>query len=366
MPDAAPAVRLVTLGTLAIDAAQFGVHPVWLAAGRLAAATAIDTLTVVRLEPGLPVVASTPFPGGMRLPDSPFDPYELDFDRIGIHGAALRPDGAAFAIGGVTEDHDRVVSVFTIEGEVIASVAAVDASRFGISEDFMVCPIALAWGGGGESLLMACSIENEHHVLELDVADGLAVTGLVNLGGDFPEPAVVVALAHPTEPAAIFQIACGQDGVWLRAVRRSEDGLARIPTAADEDVSNTALFGFTPDRGDGAALCTGEGMYHRGVSSSLCTRAWPDLEPGANAELGGFCHDGVVLGERVAAVVADDTLPYDRWPRPEQRLVMLRACDGAALGEAPFPVGHELVAGSDDCIVTREGDRLTVWRVEIG
>lgn len=363
MADSAPAARLVTLGTLAIDAGQFGAHPVWLAAGRLATATAIDTLTVVTLAPGLPVVASTPFPGGMRLPESPFDPYELDFDRIGIHGAALRPDGGAFAIGGVTEDHDRVVSVFTIEGEVLASVAAVDASRFGIPEDFMVCPIALAWG---ESLLMVCSIENEHHVLELDAADGLAVTGLVNLGGDFPEPAVVVALAHPTEPAAIFQIACGQDGVWLRSVGRGEDGLARIPTAADGDASNTALFGFTPDRGDGAALCTGEGMYHREVSSSLCTRAWPGLEPGATADLGGFCHGGVVLGERVAVVVADDTLPYDRWPRPEQRLVVLRASDGAMLGEAPFPVGHVLVAGADDCIVTREGDRLTVWRVELG
>ncbi len=43
-----------------------------------------------------------------------------------------------------------------------------------------------------------------------------------------------------------------------------------------------------------------------------------------------------------------------------------RSSDGAALGQAAFPVGHVLVAGADDCIVTREGDRLRAWRVEIG
>jgi hypothetical protein len=336
--------RLDELGTLEIDAAQLHQDPVWLAAGRLATTTAADTLTVVSLAPGLPVVASTPFPKQMRLPTDPWNNFDLNYDRVGIHGAALRPDGEAFAIGGVTRDHERAVYVFGLDGKVIAGAESIDAAAFDVEPDFMLCPIALAWGGSGRTLIMCCSIENTHHLVTLDPR--LRVDGLVNLGGDFPEPAQIFPLAHPTDDAAVFQIACGQDGVWLRAVERTPEGLALIPTMLDDDAT-TWLFGFTPD---GRTLYTAEMAFEPGTPTSVHARPWPGLDAGPPVSLDGSCAGGAVLDRHVAAVVGAELALYR---------------DGALVGATAFPDGHRLVSGAGDCVVTRANDRITAWRVAI-
>lgn len=340
------------LGSLDVDAAEFLLDPVWPGGDRLAATTSRDTLRIVTLAPGLPVVATTRFPGGLELPGDAPDPYELDFDRIGVHGLAMRPDGEAFAVAGVTAEHDRAVYIVGVDGETLAETSAVTATHLGVNEDFLICPIALAWSGDGAALWMCCSIENEHHVLRLDPTD-LSVTGLVNLGGDFPEPALVVPLAHPRADAVSFEIACGQDGAWLRTVACGPAGVVRVATELDV-LGAHRIFGVSPD---GGVLYDGIDAFGAGGPGTWQRRRAPELAHEADFATLGMIQGGVVLGDHVAIAVTPDD--------GTTQLAIHRASDGAAVGTVELARGHRLVAGHGDVLVTRAGECVSVWRLAL-
>ncbi|APR81950.1 Hypothetical protein A7982_07299 [Minicystis rosea] len=335
---AAPALVITRAGDMAYVPFEQQGASVWLGGGHLVVATSPTTLAIHRADEGLPRVREIALPKGLSMIPLPRDPNESGWDRPGVHSIAIHPDGTRLALGGRTDAHEPKVMVMGLDGSILAEHHAEEES----------CIHALHWGPAGATLWVGVENAGAYAVIAFDGAK-LTPLGRCALGSEFPDPVFVTAHPHPTEDVGLFELACGQDGSWLKCIERRPKLKVRKQKLSSKN-DGYPLLGFSRD---GALAATT-------LASKLLLRTWPNMDPHKGKVLGGESRSGTVMGDWVIMAVATVTQAADV-------LHVYRLPDGERLGEAPFRDDDVILGASGDFFVTIDSKarRVSLWSVAL-
>lgn len=307
--------------------------PVWASAeaGLLVVARSATSLSVHRLAPGLPVATELELPKELAFVRKPQGGYDSPWERSGTQALAVRPDGGALALVG-----DNVATLLDLQGNVLARWTTDD-----------VVLHTVQFGARGRTLWVGLH-GDAFDVLALD-GSTLAERGRLTVTGDFPDPAWITPHPHLDDDVAAFEIACGQDGWWLKVFEL--DG-ARVRVRKQKLSSKgtpTPIHGLWRDQ------------VATSLEKKLLMRSWPSLEPVKGKVLGGINCGGVLLTRSssdeeafvVVAVGAGYTEPTAlqvyRIPSPER------------VATLPFPVGEKLLDTLPGVLATQANGAIRIF-----
>lgn len=324
---AIPTASLVTLGTVAYGGATPG--PVNVRGDLLMVATSPTSLTLRRIEEGLPVLADFALPGARSFPTEAVGPYDSPFEAFGVLDAVLHPDGTSVALA----SHGEVLLV-GFDGAIRAEVVLEDTIAH-----------RLCFGARGDTLFVATNGDDGHAVTALD-GRTLAHLGRTKNLGEFPDPAWFSAHPHPNDDVGVFAIQCGQDGSWVKVIELATRGPLPRKQKLHANAGWSSIYGYAGD------------VVVSGASSKLSLRSWPDLSISKSVKLEGECRGGAVAGEYVLLAIAEmgDT---------PDKLAVCSSSDGARVAEARWPAGEAFVDGAPGALVTSSPAGITVRRVEV-
>lgn len=328
-----PEARLTPLGSAGYVAEQYWGVPVATCETALALFSRPDHVQVLDLTDGLPVRFERQLPGNLRLPDTRRESNDDGWDRAGVHGIAIHPTGCQVAVSAfVPEDDFSGVVAFTAEGEM---------HRWQ-TEDTL--PNRLHFGPAN-TLWVLCERDGPT-VVALD-ASTLKERGTCALS-EFPPPAYVDGYPHPTDDVGVFQAVCGQDGYWVKCVEQGPKKLKVRSQKLSSVHHDSLLYGY----------CAGGAVAITLLESKLLLRQWPDMKPLKGKVIEGNACDASGSGDHVLVTVARsghaaedfEVFKAPRWDR-------------VAVGK--WPEKHWLVALQGDKVITAEGGKIHLWKLDL-
>jgi hypothetical protein len=339
----ADSAHLVLLGEAPIEVGETWGLPLSAAsrARRIVMPVASDQLAVHALDEGLSCLSCPVLPAGLIVLDEPRDMADDGFTRVGLHALALHPARDEIAVGGVSPDHEPLVVVLDGDGDELGQPA--------LEEDEWVR--AAAYSGSGETLWVVVDCDSTVRAVAFTTAGGVPErVGSVDLGADFPPPAFIQAHGHPSEEAVLVEIACGQDGFWLKCAAREDGSIVERPHALSESTEGFPLLGF----GAGGSLVATAGA---GSDDPAEVRSWPTMEVVRQLAPDGSLVAGAAAGDVVMLAVAEVT-------DDPSRFELRSFATGDLLCAGSWPAGETLQAMVGDVALTTVGDRVRAYRVK--
>ena len=308
--------------------------PIAGANGRIALFPTESRIEVRRVADGFPVELAFDFPAGLGLSTEARGPIDDGWDREGIHGIALHPRS------------DTIALSMSSRGERGSGVVLLDGGGSVMAEWKPEDTLAhrLHWGAEGKTLWVMAE-EDSAVVIALD-PETLAERGRRSIGS-FPPPAFPSALSHPKDDVGCFQVACGQDGIWLKCVEHGAKGTKVRAQKLSAVHHEWLVHGFAED---GMAVLTTN-------ATKLLVRDWPTMAPRKGKVLAGTPHGAAGSARWVIVPVATVGTVADRFE-------VFRLPDGEKVGMGPFPEGHRLLDVLGDLVVTVTASDIHVWALD--
>ncbi|MCB9587666.1 MAG: hypothetical protein H6718_19845 [Polyangiaceae bacterium] len=326
-----PEATLKPLGSVKLARRGYWGTPIAWSEDAIAFFAAPARVEVRKLSTGLPASFSVDLPDGLSLPSTPRDPNDDGWGRPGVHGIALDASAGRLAIAGNAGD-TAGVWVFSAGGEV---------KRWSI-EDHL--PHRLHFSPTG-ALWVLCE-GDAPTVFALDPTS-LEAQGSFALT-PFPPPAFVEAFPHDTDDVGVFQIACGQDGLWLKVVERGPKKL-KIRSQKLSSVHHDSLL---------YAFALGGSVAVTLLQSKLLLREWPTLKPLKGKLVDGSTREAAASGDLVLVSVARVLNQADAF-----EVFKAPKWDRVAVGQ--WPKAHNLLTLQGDKLITTLKKEVHVWQLRL-
>lgn len=307
--------------------------PVWSSAEAklLAVATSATSIAIRRLAPGLPLASEITLPKELAFVRAAQGGYDSPWERTGTQALALRPDGAAIALVG-----DQAATLLDLHGKVLARWETEDAVLHTVQ-----------FGGRGQTLWVGLHGDT-FDVVALDGAT-LAQRARGTVNGDFPDPAWITPHPHLDDDVASFEIACGQDGWWLKVFEL--DG-ARVRVRKQKLSSKgmpNPIHGLWRD------------LVATSLEKRLLLRAWPGLEPRKGKMLGGINCGGVVLTRSGSDAEAFVVVAVGAGYGKPTSMQVYRIPDPERVATLPFPEKETLLDTLPGVLATRAKESIRIF-----
>ncbi|MCA9644200.1 MAG: hypothetical protein H6718_12080 [Polyangiaceae bacterium] len=326
-----PGSTLTLLGKAGYVRAQYTGLPIACGDGAVAFFSSTTEIEVRELMPNLPLRFRIALPSGIALPRTRCPNNEDGWDRPGVHGLALDAAGerVAISVSGLAKGLGGVV-LFDDSGEL---------ARWTPEDTW---PHRLHFGATGAVWVMA---ERDEACVALLDGRTLEERGQLSLK-TFPAPAFVDAYAHPIDDVGVFQISCGQDGIWLKCVEAGAKKLKVRQQKLSSVHHGSILAGYAASGTVAVTL----------LESKLLLRAWPDLKPLKGKVTTGSPCAAAGSGDFVIVSVATAADDADRFE-------VFKAPKWDRVGEGAWPAGHSLVDLRGDRLITATASELTLWQL---